>query len=30
MGVDWIGLYDVAGAHYMAGGRVWVQLNGCK
>ena len=28
VGVDWMGLYDVAGAPDMAGGPVWVQLKG--
>ena len=28
VGVDWIRLYDVAGAHDMSGGPVWVQLKG--
>ena len=28
VGVDWIGLYDVAGGHDMAGGHVWVKSNG--
>ena len=30
MGIDWIGLYDMAGAHGMAGGHVWGLIgSGC-